>query len=583
MRHVGPALRITEDATAILIGAATILLLSGVGWWCMADRIRALWEIWSSDGLRSVGALFPVAAIGLSLHAWRGQNWTNSGTWWGLLLIAAVIVAANLASNSPAGLSLPIAGFISLPSTGLLLWTYVSGAVLLCGGAKAWRSAIFPLALLLFVNPLPQFFPAVIDLHLQYMAAHIARSFAYALGVPVLGAKLALMFSPRFGMFIAPACNGLRGAVAMGFIALVLGYVGELGAVRHVAYVIGAVIVGYALNLVRLCGLVLFYWLALRVQSFRGHAVGADYFIGGLLFFLAATFLSAVCKMNRGRTGGDGPADAERLAEDAGRLAEDAKRRSENDRLETTRPERDQRRDIRRPLTRLAALSAMLLFFVAAARVGQSIGQSNAAYSPNVAGSGAGDASGALLPAEVGPYRIASRWRNDPHGWEPEEGALYSRGEGADPVQLDLRLNPTRQHNGVGCYLVSGEMLTSERLRTVRTADTVAAFDVAFTSDGDGVRLVAATECFEQACAETRLFGWGIVMPQLTLKSLLVHAVTRPARPLVAVSIMMNRKIANSNMRIAESELFAQFAGFASALNLAGVREFAGHAPVRRE
>jgi exosortase J len=569
VRYVGPALRITEDATAILIGAATILLLSGAGWWCMADRIRALWEIWSSDGLRSVGALFPVAALGLSFRAWRGQNWRNSGTSWGLVPIAAAIVAANLASNSPAGLSLPIAGFISIPSTGLLLWSYVSGAVLLCGGAKAWRNAIFPLALLLFVNPLPQFFPAVIDLHLQYLAAHIARGFAYALGVPVSGAKLALMFTPRFGMFIAPACNGLRGAVAMGFIALVLGYVGKLGALRHIAYVIGAVIVGYALNLMRLCGLVFFYWLAIRVPSLQGHAVGADYFIGGLLFFLAATFLSAVCWTYRRRTGGVGPADAERLAE--------------NHRLESTRPAHARRRDIRRPLTRLAALSAMLSFFVAAAKIVQWNGQSNAAYSRNITGSRAGDASGALLPAEVGPYRIASRWRNDPHGWEPEEAALYSRGEGADPVQLDLRLNPARQHNGVGCYLVSGEMLTSERLRTVRTADTVAAFDVAFTSDGDGIRLVAATECFEQACTETRLFGWGVVMPQLSLKSLLVHAFTRPARPLVAVSIMMNRKIANSNMRIAQSELFAQFAGFASALNLAGVREFAGHAPVRGE
>src|SRR5260370_38781707 len=112
------------------------------------------------------------------------------------------------------------------------------------------------------------------------------------------------MCSPRFGMFIAPACNGLRGAVAMGFIALVLGYVSELGAVRHIAYVIGAVIVGYALNLVRLCGLVLFYWLALRVQSVRGHAVGAHCFIGGLRFFLAANYLSAGSWMSHGRTGG---------------------------------------------------------------------------------------------------------------------------------------------------------------------------------------------------------------------------------------------------------------------------------------
>jgi exosortase J len=371
-----------------LIAVATILLLSGVGWWCMADRFRALWEIWSSDGLRSVGALFPIGAVWLSFRAWRGQNWRNNGTWWGLLLIGAVILAANLASNSRAGLSLPIAGFISMPSTGLLLWTYVSGAVLLFGGAKAWRSAIFPLALLLFVNPLPQFFPALIDLHLQNMAAHIARGFAYALGVPVSGAKLALMFTPRFGMFIAPACNGLRGAVAMGFIALVLGYVSELRVVPHIAYVIGAVILGYALNLARLCGLVLFYWLAIRVPSLPEHALGADYFIGGLLFFLAATVLSAVCWMKRGRTGGEESTNAERPVE--------------NDRFETTRPQHDRRRNIGRPLARLAALSAMLSFFVAAAR----IGQSSASYSRNITGSVTGDGSGALLPAEVGPYRI---------------------------------------------------------------------------------------------------------------------------------------------------------------------------------
>jgi hypothetical protein len=286
-------------------------------------------------------------------------------------------------------------------------------------------------------------------------------------------------------------------------------------------------------------------------------------------------------KINRGRTGGTGPADAQRLTEDARRLAENA-------RLESTRPEHARRRDIHRPLTRMAALSALLLFFVAAARIGQSIGQSetgqsNASYSGNITGSVARDASGALLPAEVGPYRIASRWRNDPHGWEPEEGALYSRGEGADPVQLDLRLNPARRHNGVGCYLVSGEMLNSERLRTVRTADAVTIFDVAFTTDGDNVRLVAATECFDWGCAETPLFGWGMVLPRLSLKSLLVHATSRPARPLVALSIMLDRRIAHSGMRSAQSELFTQFAAFASALNLAGVREFAGRVPFRDE
>ena len=351
----------------------------------------------------------------------------------------------------------------------------------------------------------------------------------------------------------------------MGSLALIVGYVRRLSAIRHISYVIGALACGYALNLARLCGLVLFYWLALRVEPLQGHAVGADYLIGGLLFFFAATFLSAVCWLKSGRADGDASAETRHSAE--------------NVQLDIPESERAWRQGLAYPVTRLAALCAMLLFFIAAAW----IGQANGTYSRQIAGSAAGDVSGSLIPAEVGPYRIASRWRNDPHGWEMEEGALYSRGTGADPVQLDLRLTPARQHNGVGCYLVRGEMLTSEHLERVRTAGAVAIFDVAFTSDGESVRLVAATECFDWGCAETPLFGWGMVLPHLSLKSLLVHATSRPATPLVAVSIMLDRRISHSGLRIAQSELFAQFAAFASALKLAGVRDFAGRAAFHDE
>jgi len=32
------------------------------------------------------------------------------------------------------------------------------------------------------------------------------------------------MFAPDFGMFIAPGCDGIRGAITLGYLALVLGY-----------------------------------------------------------------------------------------------------------------------------------------------------------------------------------------------------------------------------------------------------------------------------------------------------------------------------------------------------------------------
>ena len=99
-----------------------------------------------------------------------------------------------------------------------------SGLALLFGGQGLVRAAWFPLALLVAVNPVPHVFNVYVDLPLQRASAHVARAFAMALGQPLSPDKLRLMFTPEFGMFIAPGCNGIRGAVTMGLIALVAGY-----------------------------------------------------------------------------------------------------------------------------------------------------------------------------------------------------------------------------------------------------------------------------------------------------------------------------------------------------------------------
>ena len=75
-----------------------------------------------------------------------------------------------------------------------------------------------------FVNPVPHFFTLHIDLPLQHASSLIARGFAHALGQKFTPDQLRLMFTPDFGMFIAPGCNGIRGAITMGFIALIAGY-----------------------------------------------------------------------------------------------------------------------------------------------------------------------------------------------------------------------------------------------------------------------------------------------------------------------------------------------------------------------
>src|ERR1700719_1140211 len=85
-------------------------------------------------------------------------------------------------------------GIIPLVPIGAMIWCYGSGVVLLFGGWHAWRKAFFPLAMLLLVVRVPPFIVSHFDLPLQYFDAHVARSFAILLGVPVGGDSLRLLF-----------------------------------------------------------------------------------------------------------------------------------------------------------------------------------------------------------------------------------------------------------------------------------------------------------------------------------------------------------------------------------------------------
>ncbi len=277
-----------------LLTLAAIAALTVAGLWCLRFTVQGMWDMWTTDALRSVGILIPPTSLVLALRAWHLDDWRKGGVWWGLLLVAAAMVAAMGSSGFGPRLNL-FAGSqlasINLVPAGLLFCAYFSGVVLLFAGGTAWRKAAFPLLLLLFVNPVPGKFNNFVDLPLQHFAAITARAFAALLHVPVSEGTLKMMFATNLGMFIAPGCDGMRGATTMGYLALVIGYLYRMPRWRWAAYVIGAVILAYVFNLLRLCGVVGYYWLALRVPAIANDGTEVDYAIGGVLFTLAAFFL----------------------------------------------------------------------------------------------------------------------------------------------------------------------------------------------------------------------------------------------------------------------------------------------------
>lgn len=266
------------------------LIASALG---MLPTTRALVLLWTSDPLRSFGALIPLVTIALLVRAWRNTGWTFAPAPVGLV----AIVVAVAASRTSEGLLLTYhrgsVGFDPF-QPGLLLFLYFSGVVLLLGGRSLWRASLFPLCLLLCVNPVPHMFSVLVDYPLQRISADVARHFAHLLGLYPTGAQLQLMFTPKFGMEIIPGCNGMRGAATMAYVTLLLGYLRGYRPPRIALLVVCATLLGYLLNFTRLCLLVFYYAIGRNHPALRGDGVLIDYIIGGCLFLLLSTLVGAL-------------------------------------------------------------------------------------------------------------------------------------------------------------------------------------------------------------------------------------------------------------------------------------------------
>jgi exosortase J len=281
-------------------GIAAALAVVGVT--SIRSTVLFLWDMWMTDALKSIGMLVPVVSFVLILRAWRSLDWEMEGSWWGVAILAVTIAAVHLRDQAILILVLTPQWNIYIPPHSLVVFGYASGIVLLFGGTKLFRAALFPIVLLWFVNPVPHIFNVLVDLPLQRVSAHVARAFAMALGQPLTMDQMRLMFTPTYGMFIAPGCNGIRGAVTMGFVALIAGYIYRFRWYLHAAVVAGAVLLGYVFNFARLCLLVVYYIIGLHIPRLQNRAKLADYIIGACLFFFATFVLFTVIRHLGSRT-----------------------------------------------------------------------------------------------------------------------------------------------------------------------------------------------------------------------------------------------------------------------------------------
>jgi exosortase J len=367
-----------------------------------------------------------------------------------------------------------------LPPASLPLLLYGTGAVLLLGGTRLLRGCTFPVALLWLANPVPHAFSVAVDLPLQALSAQVARSFAMHLGQPLTPDHLRLMFTPEFGMFIAPGCNGIRGSISMGLIALVAGYVYRFRWMAHAAIIALAVLLGYLFNLLRLCALVLYYIVALHLPWLKDKAEGADYVIGAILFLCASLLLFSSIDRLRGsrqRWVEAVPAD------------------------ETV---------VRSPLPPAAALAAIGLVctmaFVPVMRAGQTL----------------------VRPATqrfaqtIGEYQLVRTWEEPlSPGTIAYQWAEYAKPNGS-PVAIGI--SPSMSwHDPVMCHMARGESPLWQGPVQMSTAEGKVNFNATMYADGITQTFEVSTQCVGGTCNEfaTQRTHFGLVYSALDRSSLL--------------------------------------------------------------
>jgi exosortase J len=387
--------------------------------------------------------------------------------------------------------------------------------------------------LLMLSQPVPVLTLGLVDGPLQRVAAEVARSFATMIGFAPSTPELRLMFSPRFGMFIAPGCDGIRGAVTMGYIALILGYVKRVSIARWAFYVSGAMLLGYIFNFLRLCVLVIYYRISIGHRALERLGTEADYVIGFCLFSIATVLVIWAAQRKNSK-----PAIVDSAS-----------------------------KPIERRLTtlgwRAAALSVLVVLTISAeAREMIRLGQNS--RSPQ--------AFTDRFPKQIGAYQLTATKYEKSAGQRMVAAGIYSA-PGSDPVTFGVWIAPTSaMHDANACWLLRGLKPSTQATVPFPTAHrTSANFDVGFYTEADSDTVVANTSCTAQGCSEFKGLGTGNHSGLLLLKPELTGLVSGEASRPVSFMIRIDRAHSADSKAAVYEHLSAEAKQFAEDLDLPGL------------
>jgi exosortase len=266
----------------------SILALLGIGFALMyRSTIAALVAEWLSSPEASYGLVLAATAVAVAVRRWPAFLSQSTAEGRGLAGLGLALFGAFLFTIGQLGADL----FLTRVSLVVLL----AGAVWALCGARATRAVAAPLVFLLIAIPLPALVVNEVTLPLQLAASRVAEFVLGASGIPVYrdGNLLAL---PSGTLQVAEACSGLRSAVSLGGVGVLLAWATEPTLARRVLLVVLTLPIAVVMNGLRVAATGIYLEAA-------GRAPGGDLheFMGWITFLVAVAALIGLQRLTLGR------------------------------------------------------------------------------------------------------------------------------------------------------------------------------------------------------------------------------------------------------------------------------------------
>jgi exosortase J len=331
-----------------------------------------------------------------------------------------------------------------------------------------------------------------------------------------------------------------------GMAGIVVGYIYRFRWFVYAPVVVGAVLLGYLFNFLRLCLLVVYYKLALPYPWMQHHAKTADFIIGGVLFCCAlAIFFAVANKFRRDLDLVDAKAEPQ------------------------ARPARPLLREPRTPRAALPYLAKVAAVLVLAAVLGFDAVRTHVARA---------DAPGrapvlAPMPQQIGAFQLIRTWNDTLLGGT----IVYTWGDYAVPseptgLHVALGISPVLgQHDADVCHIARGEDATWRGQIETGSKSGQIALTAATYNNGVTQKLEASTVCDAGVCRQYSQSSQHITLVYSHPHSLVPGQgeVTRPVPVLLKVESLDTM----SPVQTIEPQLAARLTQFLAGADLVGLTE----------